>query len=89
LTTFSVVGPFDVPFTKKKVGRTINSANAKEFWTSRPALAKKRGCYIFAFRAAKGMKPVYIGKATKTFEQEVFTDHKRNLASSLFSMGSL
>jgi hypothetical protein len=24
------------------------------------------------------MKPVYIGKATKTFEQEMFTDHKRN-----------
>jgi len=72
------VGPFDVPVTKRKVGRTIAPANATEFWAKRPALAKNRGCYVFGFRAAKGMKPVYVGKATKTFEQETFTDHKRN-----------
>ena len=78
MATFTVTGPFQVPFTKRKVGRTISPTNAKEFWATRPALARSRGCYVFAFRAAKGMKPVYVGKATKTFEQEVFTDHKRN-----------
>ncbi len=78
MAKFTVAGPFEVPFTKRKVGRTISPANAKAFWASRPGVAKARGCYVFAFRAAKGMKPVYVGKATKTFEQEVFTDHKRN-----------
>ena len=32
--------------------------------------------YIFGFRASKGSKPIYAGKATKLFKQEVFTDHK-------------
>ena len=78
MAKFTVVGPYEVPVTKRKVGRTISPGNASTFWKTRPALSKSRGCYLFAFRAAKGMKPVYIGKATKNFAQEVFTDHKRN-----------
>lgn len=78
MANFTVEGPFNVPCEKKKAGRVVTTKNAKEFWTQHPGLKKKRGCYVFAFRAAKGIKPVYVGQATKSFEQEVFTDHKRN-----------
>ena len=31
---------------------------------------------MFGIRASKGYKPAYVGKATKTFKQEVFSHHK-------------
>jgi predicted Co/Zn/Cd cation transporter (cation efflux family) len=31
---------------------------------------------VFGIRASKGYKPAYVGKATKTFKQEVFSHHK-------------
>jgi hypothetical protein len=76
VASFSVKGPFKVPCTKFKVGRAITSDDIANFWVTHPALAKERGCYIFGFRASKGSKPIYAGKATKSFKQEVFTDHK-------------
>lgn len=76
MASFSVKGPFVVPCTKMKVGRAITVENIAAFWAARPALATERGCYLFGFRAAKGSKPIYVGKATKSFKQEVFTDHK-------------
>jgi hypothetical protein len=76
VASFSVKGPFKVPCTKFKVGRAITSEDIAKFWVTHPALAKERGCYLFGFRASKGSKPIYAGKATKSFKQEVFTDHK-------------
>jgi len=76
MANFTVRGPFDIPVTKKKAGRIITKADMSSFWESRPSMAKARGCYVFAFRASRGLKPVYVGKATKTFAQEVFTNHK-------------
>lgn len=76
MAKFVVRGPCVVSTTKLKVGRTIAREDIAKFWADNPQVAKERGCYIFAFRAAKGGKPVYIGKATKSFKQEVFTDHK-------------
>jgi hypothetical protein len=76
MASFSVKGPFLVPCTKMKVGRAITPANIATFWTMHPSVAAERGCYLFGFRAAKGSKPIYVGKATKSFKSEVFTDHK-------------
>lgn len=76
MASFSVKGPFNVPFTKFKVGRAITKDDIAKFWATHPAMAKELGCYLFGFRAAKGSKPIYAGKATKSFKQEVFTDHK-------------
>ena len=76
MASFTVKGPFVVPCTKMKVGRTISKTDIASFWEDHPALATEQGCYLFAFRAAKGSKPIYVGKATKSFKQEVFTDHK-------------
>lgn len=78
MTSFSVQGPFKVPTTKMPVGRQVNSINAKAFWAAHTGIATDVGCYVFAFKASKGYKPIYAGKATKSFKQEVFTSHKLN-----------
>lgn len=71
-------GPFKVPLIKGAGGRAIDPLRYKHFWSEHDALANKRGTYVFAIRASKGFTPYYAGKATKTFEQEVFSD--RNVA---------
>lgn len=85
MASFSVKGPFDVPVTKFKVGRNISKTDIATFWECCPGIATDCGCYIFGFRAAKGSKPVYVGKATRTFKQEVFTDHKLKKYSAAFA----
>ena len=60
------------------VGRQVSAANGKAFWAVHTGIATQAGCYVFAFKASKGYKPVYAGKATKSFKQEVFTSHKLN-----------
>ncbi len=62
----------------KKAGRLICSEDAAKFWKKYPDVADRRGCYVFGVRAGKGSTPGYVGKASKTFRQEVFTEHKRN-----------
>jgi hypothetical protein len=80
-TDLVISDPIDVPFRKQQKGsaKHITSKHGDEFWGKVVAkkFAKKQGCYVFALRAAKGYVPWYIGKATKSFEQETFTDHKR------------
>lgn len=78
MATFTVKGPFDVPVKKEKAGRLVTTEQAAEFWKQNGAVQDDVGCYVFGFRAAKGLKPMYVGKATKSFKQEVFTDHKQN-----------
>jgi hypothetical protein len=60
------------------VGRQVSNTDAKQFWAVHTGIASQVGCYVFAFKAAKGYKPVYAGKAAKSFKQEVFTPHKLN-----------
>lgn len=75
-TQFVVRGPFEVRTTKLNAGRTITTENVKVFWEEHPDEAWLRGCYVFAMRAGRGLTPGYVGKATKTFKQEVFTPQK-------------
>jgi hypothetical protein len=76
MASFSVKGPFNVPVTRFKAGRSITRTDIATFWERYSEIATECGCYIFGFRAAKGSKPVYVGKATRTFKQEVFTNDK-------------
>jgi hypothetical protein len=77
MSLFLVSGPYDVPLViKDKLKRRINPPEVKQFWDKHPDICSKVGCYIFAFRAGRGIKPVYVGKATKSFKQEVFTRDK-------------
>jgi hypothetical protein len=71
-----VHGPIKVPFYTGKGGRTITDENIEEFWETNPKFAHRKGCYVFGIRAGKGNTPGYVGKATKSFKQEVFTGHK-------------
>lgn len=82
---FSCHGPFLVPTTKKKVGKEISKKNVEEFWTENNAYKNAVGCYIFGMRAGRGITPVYVGKATKGFVQEIFSADKLNKYRSALS----
>jgi hypothetical protein len=73
---FRIYGPFEIP-VEGEYGKYIE-INCPAFW-EKPETAKfahKRGCYLFAIRAARGYRPIYIGKTARSFEQECFTSHK-------------
>lgn len=53
-------------------------------------LAAERGCYVFAMRN-RGLTPIYVGKATRTFKQEVFNKpnlHKYHNGFSNYAIGT-
>jgi hypothetical protein len=74
-TQFIVHGPFRVPFTRASAAKFIKTSDGRSFWDWYPDLAKERGCYVFAM-ANRGLTPGYVGRATKSFRQEVFTPDK-------------
>lgn len=80
MVSFEPHGPFVVP-SEKGPPRFIDRVHAAAFWDddATQALAARRGAYILAVRAGRGITPVYVGKATRSFEQEVLVD--RNLQS--------
>ena len=74
---FEVFGPYEIPWEKRASGRRLCYEG---FWKSgSPAshLAGSCGCYIFAIRN-RATVPVYVGKATVNFEQEVFNPSNRH-----------
>ncbi|MBK6688480.1 MAG: hypothetical protein IPG45_28670 [Deltaproteobacteria bacterium] len=75
-TIFTVERPRDVPVYAGKGGRTITNENVQSFWGDNDDLGGRKGCYIFGIRAGKGWTPGYVGKATKSFKQEVFAHDK-------------
>jgi len=79
-TDLHTYGPFEIPHDTKGKGKRITGKHGKEFWADPTVdhLRLKQGCYVFAMRAAKGFRVWYVGQASEGFEQETFTDHKRN-----------
>jgi hypothetical protein len=79
-TNLEVIGPIPIPFQKNGMAsaKHIGKDEAKEFWDQAEAevIADKQGCYVFALKAAKGYRPWYVGKATKTMKQECLHFHK-------------
>ncbi|MGO9769534.1 MAG: hypothetical protein ACLPSW_08280 [Roseiarcus sp.] len=78
MASFVVRGPFEITFEKCKGGRYLIF---DDFWSKSAdvnGLADEKGCYVFAIRAGRGVTPVYIGKATKSFKQETFGPVKQN-----------
>lgn len=65
-----------IPWEKGSKGQKYITSPDKEFWEKCPDLAKQQGCYVFGIKVSKGITPYYIGKATKSFGQEIFTDSK-------------
>lgn len=75
MVVFEVKGPLNVPTYDGKAAKIVDSEALSAFWES-SGVEMRRGCYLFAVRASKGIRPIYVGRATKTFKQEVFTPHK-------------
>ncbi|MHB1964327.1 MAG: hypothetical protein ACYCVC_18730 [Acidimicrobiales bacterium] len=78
---FEVFGPFDVPVKNmhtKPATRKPDAERCKARWRERDlqGLRAKKGCYIFALRRGQGYLPVYVGKTSRSFEQECFQPHK-------------
>lgn len=72
---FEPLGPFEVPLEYGIANRYIPKG-CPNFWNRHPSVADRKGCYILAIRASKGYRPIYVGKATKSFRQECFESHK-------------
>jgi hypothetical protein len=75
---FKVVGPFKLHVPKRPGGKAISDKDIDAFWAMNGKYAKRRGCYVFGRRAAKGYIPGYVGKTRKAFNREVFGDHQVN-----------
>jgi hypothetical protein len=60
------------------VGRTISKTDIGTFWSVAALIANGVGCNVFGIRAGKGMTPLYVGKATKSFAEETFAADKLN-----------
>jgi len=73
---FIPTGPYKIPVYQGKASRIITENEEKMFWNKYSAIGKQRGCYVFGIRAGGGLTPGYVGRATKSFKQEVFTHHK-------------
>jgi hypothetical protein len=76
MPTFQVKGPYEVPTYPGRAAKIVDFERLGEFWSSTDGLGTARGVYVFAVRAGRGARPIYVGKATNTFKQEVFTPHK-------------
>ena len=84
MTSFVVHGPFRIIYEKRKGGRTLIF---DDFWSKdgdAHHLAEERGCYIFAIRN-RGLTPIYVGQATKSFKQETFNVTNRHKYHNGFS----
>ncbi len=76
-TVFTVLGPRSVPTYRGRASRTITDEDVRAFWRANGDVSALRGCYAFAVAVGERMKPGYVGKATRSFRQEVFQYHKR------------
>ena len=70
MAEFLIDGPYKILFEQRPGGRVLLH---KDFWKQSDdleSLESDRGCYVFAVRNGRGTKPLYVGKATKSFKQE-------------------
>jgi hypothetical protein len=84
MASFEVHGPFEIVYENRKGGRTLVF---DQFWSKDAEahyLAEERGCYVFAIRN-RGLTPIYVGKATKSFKQETFNATNRHKYNNGFS----
>ena len=85
MASFEVDGPFDITVEKRPGGKFLVF---DDFWDDDSAaahLAEGRGCYVFAISAGGGLKPIYVGRATKSFRQETFNPTNRHKYHNGFS----
>ena len=84
MASFKIHGPFPLDYEKRKGGRTLVF---DDFWSDESDaeyLADECGGYVSAIQN-KGLTPIYVGKATKTFKQETFNPTNRHKYHDGFS----
>ena len=79
---YTLHGPYELPENaKKKVD--LSAQSIQGFWKAankaeREMLSDATGIFFFMFRAGRGIKPWYIGRAEKgSFEEETFTEERK------------
>jgi hypothetical protein len=80
---FKIIGPLQVATNGGKGGKGIEKDNCDSFGGSHSKVVDGYGIYIYCISAGGSLKPWYVGKATKTFDQEVFTPDKLNKYNSV------
>ncbi len=76
MSQFIVSEACEVPYKKNNKGvKHISAEEKNAFWEKHRKYASKNGCYIFAIQT-RGMTPFYVGKSSRHFYKEIFTDHK-------------
>lgn len=67
-----------IPFTKKPGGQRIEGTDITSFWEigGAKSYADARGIYVFCITTPNTTMPYYVGQASKTFAQEIFTVDK-------------
>jgi hypothetical protein len=85
---YSIHGPFELKTKNGLVDRSKDGKN--NFWAEIEntdlMLPSACGCYLFAIRAAKGIKPWYVGLAAKqSFQRECFTPQKINIYNDVLA----
>jgi hypothetical protein len=73
---FRIYGPIEVKAHREAGGKVINDHVIRAFWERNTRHGSQRGCYVFAIRTGPAIIPGYVGKATKSFRQEAFTNDK-------------
>jgi hypothetical protein len=85
-----VHGPFKAEYTLSRAKiKCIDSSHGHAFW-KRPdvaSLASKQGVYVFVLKASQGYTPVYVGKSTKGFKDEIFEPQKLNHYGNALAQG--
>ena len=60
---FVVSDILDLPLANQPGGRQLDESGARKEFQRNKAFTSQCGCYVYGIRAAKGIKPVYVGKA--------------------------
>ena len=59
---FVVSDILELPVIKQPGGRQLDEAGALKVFQRNASFTSQPGCYVYGIRAAKGIKPVYVGK---------------------------
>jgi len=74
---FVSYGPFEIPFeTNHRGAKHIGKDDGRDFFAEYEDLGGARGCCLFAIRNGGGLRAAYVGKACRSFRQEVFAVDK-------------
>ena len=80
---YETYGEFEVPRKQTPKGKAFEDSKnvLKDFWAKvdqkHPGLSAALGCYIFAIKAAKGIKPWYVGQTKNHSKMNVSNPQKK------------